>query len=331
MDLFKAKPTGEELEALKEVLESGWWGQGKKVAEFEQQFAEYVGAKYAIATNSCTSALDIAVRVAPLGDEVSVTPFTFVSSALCIVNAGKKVKFVDIDEDSLCTPKADIQVLYAGNDAGEGIIYDMAHAGGAKHKGLISCWSFHAVKNLPTGDGGMLTTNDEEVYRRAKALSWCGIDKSTFSRSQGGYSWDYDIKEAGLKANMTDLTAVIGLCQLKKLTERNEKRKQIASWYDTYLPEQVKRPFRSSSWHLYAIRVPERDRLFDLLKENGVTAGVHYKPLYKYPIFPQEELPVTEKVSKEIISLPMNLDLTEEGVKRVCDVIRFHITIVNEL
>jgi perosamine synthetase len=331
INLFKAVPTGEELSALKDVLDSGWWGQGKKVEEFEKAFAEYTGAKYAVATNSCTAALDIAVRVAPLGDTVTVSPFTFVSSALCILNAGKQVQFVDIDEETLCTPKADIQVLYAGNDAGEGIIYDMAHSGGAKHKGLISCWSFHAVKNLPTGDGGMLTTNDEEIYRRAKAIGWCGIDKSTYARSQNGYSWDYDIKEAGLKANMTDLTAVIGLSQLKLLDERNKKRQLVAYWYHKYLPESIKRPFTSKTWHLYTIRVPERDKLYEILKENDIIASVHYKPLYHYPIFPQEVLPVSERVYQEIISLPMNIELTEEDVKKVCDVIRFHLSIVNEL
>lgn len=329
--LFTATPTGEEAEALKEVLDSGWWGMGPKVQELEEKFAEYVGAKYAVATNSCTAALDLAVRVAPLGDEVSVTPFTFVSSALCILNAGKKVKFVDIDEDTLCTPKADIQVLYAGNDEGEGIIYDMAHSGGAKHKGLISCWSFHAVKNMPTGDGGMLTTNDPEIYRRAKALSWCGIDKSTFDRSKNGYSWDYNIQEVGLKANMNDLTASIGLCQLKHLDERNKKRNLVAYWYHKYLKESIKRPYPSKTWHMYTIRVQNRDKLFDLLKENGISAGVHYKPLYYYPIFPQEVLPVTEKVWREIITLPMHVELTEEDVKKVCDIVNFHHSIENEL
>jgi perosamine synthetase len=325
INLFKAVTTGAEIKNLEEVLDSGWWAQGKKVEEFEKKWAEYTGAKYAVATNSCTSALDIAVRVAPLKDTVSVTPFTFVSSALCILNAGKKVKFVDIDEKSLCTPYADIQVMYAGNQSGDGIIYDMAHSGGVKHRGLICCWSFHAVKNLPTGDGGMLTTNNYEIYKRAKALAWCGIDKTTYDRSHSGYAWDYNISEVGLKANMNDLTASIGLAQLKKLDERNAKRAEIASWYDKYLSNKIERPFRSSSWHLYTIRVPKRDKLFDTLKEWGITAGVHYKPLYKYPIFPQTELPNTEKVWKEIISLPMHVELTENDIIQVCEVVNNHV------
>jgi dTDP-4-amino-4,6-dideoxygalactose transaminase len=321
INLFETVPTGTEIDAIREVLDSHWWGSGKKAREFEDKFAEYVGAKYAIATNSCTSALDIAVQVAPLGEEVSVSPFTFVSSALAILRAGKKVKFVDIDTKSYCTPNADIQVLYAGNDSGEGIIYDMAHFGGGKHKGLISCWSFQARKNLPTGDGGMITTNDEALYKRMKALSWCGIDKSTLDRSKDSYSWDYDIQEVGFKADMTDIVATIGLEQLKFLDINNKKRAQIASWYDIHLPTHVERPFRSTTWHLYTIQVPNRDELYKKLAENGVSAGIHYKPLYKYPIFPQEVLPNTESVFQHILSLPMHVNLDEEQVKYVCSLI----------
>lgn len=318
INLFETVPTGTEYEAIREVMESHWWGSGKKAREFEEKFADYVGAKYAIATNSCTSALDIAVKVAPLGDDVTVSPFTFVSSASAILNAGKKVKFVDIDEQSYCTPKADIQVLYAGNDFGEGTIYDMAHAGGMKHKGLLSCWSFQARKNLPTGDGGMITTNDEAIYRRAKALSWCGIDKSTLDRSKETYSWDYDIQELGLKADMTDIVATIGLEQLKQLYTNNIKRAEVATWYDTYLPQALQRPYRSSTWHLYTIRLPKRDEAYRYLAQNGVTAGVHYKPLYKYPIFPQTPLKTTGKVFSEILSLPMHVNLSIPDVKHVC-------------
>ncbi len=323
IQLFKATPTGEEIAALKEVLDSGWWAMGSKVKEFEEAFAVSVGAKYAVATNSCTAALDIAVRVTPLPDVVSVSAFTFVASADCVLRAGKKIRFVDIDEESYCTPQADIQVFYGGNHSGEGIIYDMAHSGGSTHHGVVSCWSFHAVKNVPTGDGGMLTTNDPDIYRRAKALSWCGIDKSTYERSGKTYSWEYNIQEVGMKANMNDLTAVIGLCQLKKLPENNAYRAQLAAWYDTYLPESIKRPFRSQTWHLYPIRVQNRNEVYEKLAAQGITCGVHYKPLTFYPIFPQTKLPVTERVYSEILSLPMHLQLTEEDVKTVCNALSF--------
>lgn len=307
---------------LGEILKSGWIGQGPKVQELEEKWAKFTGAKYAVATNSCTSALDIAVRLIPLPNPVKVSAFTFISSALAPLNAGYKVKFVDIDENSLCTPKADIQVMYAGNQFGEGIIYDMAHSGGCKHKGLLSCWSFHAVKNLPMGDGGMITMNDKDLYEKAKALAWCGINKSTFQRSGKKYSWDYDVTCQGLKAHMNDITAVIGLEKLKTLKEENKYRKELAKTYDKYLPKWIKRPYRSSSWHLYTIRVPKRDELIDELARYGYGSGLHYKPLTHYKIFgKQPKLPITEKVFKEIITLPLHLNLTPAIVRNICETI----------
>ena len=300
------------------ILKTGWIGLGPKVQELEEKWAKFTGAKYAVATNSCTSALDVAVRLVSLPDPVKVSAFTFVSSALAPLNAGYKIRFIDIDKKSLCTPKADIQVMYAGNQFGEGIIYDMAHSGGAKHKGKISCWSFHAVKNLPAGDGGMITMNDKNLYERAKALAWCGIDKSTFQRSGKKYSWDYDIKEAGLKAHMNDITAVIALEKLKTLKKDNQYRKKLAETYNKFLPKWIERPFKSETWHLYTIKVPDRDGLMDYLAEYGIGTGLHYKPLYKYPMFKQKNLLVTEKVFNEIITLPLHLNLTEEDIKQNC-------------
>lgn len=330
INLFKTKQTGKELKEIGEVLKSGWWAMGKKVEEFEKAFAKSVGAKYAVATNSCTSALDVAIRCIKLNDPVKVSAFTFISSALCALNAGHRVQLLDIDPESKCTHDSDIQVLYAGNDFGKGIIYDMAHFGGGKHKGVISCWSFHAVKNIPTGDGGMLTTNDKKIYEKAKRLSWCGIDKSTYARSKGKYSWEYNIWEKGLKANMSDIVAAIGLCQLKEVKKNNDYRRKIAGWYNKYLPSFINRPFPSTTWHLYTITVPEkRNQLIDFLAENGVSTSVHYKPLYYYPIFEEFEMVKnvqgmyrnSEWAYRHILSLPMNLYLKEKDVKKVCNLI----------
>lgn len=321
MLVLKPKATGKEYLAIKKVLASGWWGEGPLVAELEKKWAKFTGAKYAVAVNSCTSALDIACRLGILPNPVRVSAFTFVSSALAPINAGYKVEFVDIDPQSYCTKEADIQVMYAGNQDGEGIVYDMAHSGGVKHKGVISCWSFHAVKNLPTGDGGMLTMNDKTLYERAKALSWCGINKSTWKRSGKKYAWDYDITELGLKAHMNDLTAAIALEQLKELKKRNAYRKKLAQAYDKYLPKYIKRPFRSSTWHLYTIQVDWRDELYDFLAEKGVNCGVHYKPLHHYPIMRGAHLPVTDSVASKIISLPLHLEITIKDVRKVCNLI----------
>lgn len=318
ISVLKPTKTGTEYEAVKSVIDSGWWAMGSKVEELEERWADFTGAKYAVATNSCTAALDIACRVVDLPKTVTVSSFTFVSSALAPLNAGREVEFVDIDEESFCSRKADIQVMYAGNQFGEGTIYDMAHSGGEKHRGLVSCWSFHALKNLPAGDGGMLTTDSEEIYRRAKSISWCGIDKSTWRRSGKKYSWDYDIQERGLKANMNDITASIALEQLNVLKKNNEYRSRIASLYDRELPDWIKRPFRSSTWHLYTVRIPRRDELFDFLASKGIGCGVHYKPLYNYPIFKNKKLPITEKVFHEIISLPLHCGITDGDVEYIC-------------
>lgn len=319
MKLFTPIATGEEIKNLAEVIDSGWWGMGPKVEEFERAWAEKCGAKYAVAVNSCTAALDIAVRLIPLQNPVRVSALTFISSALAPYNAGYKVEFVDINPDTLSPNDDDIHVCYGGLvTETKARIYDMAHCGGEKHRGEISCWSFHAVKNLPTGDGGMLTMNDEELYRRAKALSWCGIDKSTYERNKGGYSWEYNIKEPGLKAHMNDLTAAIGLAQLKKLDEGNEKRRNLAKLYTTWLPAQVKTPIGREIWHLYAIRAPKRDQLFEYLSQKGISCGVHYKPLYHYEFFKQPVLEETEKAYKELLSLPLHPGLTKEDILTVC-------------
>lgn len=320
--VFSKEEKQEILTEMEKILDSGWIGQGPKVKELEEEWCRLTGAKYAVATNSCTAALDIAVRAVKLPKRVSVSAFTFVSSALAPLNAGYDVELLDIEPKSLCTSKADIQVMYAGNQSGEGIIYDMAHSSGVQHKGLVSCWSFHAVKNLPAGDGGMITTNDEEVYKKARALSWCGIDKTTFDRSKkDGYAWDYNIKEPGLKAHMNDITAIIALAKLKNLGNDNAYRRWIAKMYDNLLPEFIERPFRSSTWHLYTIRVPKRDELFEFLKKNGVSCGVHYKPLTHYGFFGQDDLYECEKAYREILSLPMHLNITEDDVRRVCQLI----------
>lgn len=321
--LFKTKPTGREVEAIKRVIDSGWWSQGKVVEQFEKAFAKSVGAKYAVATNSCTTALEVAVQCVKLPKTVTVSPFTFISSALAPMNAGHLVKFVDVDRDTYCTKKADIQVLYAGNDYGEGIIYDMAHFGGGKHKDPISCWSFHAVKNLPTGDGGMLTTNEKQIYDRAKALVWCGIDKTTYDRSKKGYSWDYNVVGWGMKGNMNDITAAIGLEQLKEVKKNNKRRAEIAKLYYKYLPDNIKVPYPSKTWHLFTIEVPNRDGCIAFLAKNGVQTGVHYKPLYNYSLFgKQPKLRNTEEVFSKILSLPMHLYLTDQDVRFICKLIK---------
>jgi perosamine synthetase len=358
IQVFKPYIGKEEIEAVTEVLKSGWLGLGPKTQEFEEKFSEYIGVKYSVGVNSCTSALDLALKLLDIrhGDEVIVPTMTFVSTAHAVAYNLATPIFADVDYDSLNiqiedvaqkitkSTKAIIAVHYGGRpvnmDAlkevaqGIPIIEDCAHACGSSFKALkcgsignIGCFSFHAVKNLCTGDGGMLTLNDEEMYERAKRMRWLGIDKSTWARTDKNksYWWEYAVGEIGLKCHMNDITAAIGIEQLKKLDLMNARRKEIAEYYDEYLlRNSLDYVFDSdtskSSWHIYHLKVDDRDKLSVYMKENGIATGVHYKPVHLYSCYGNTpSLPFSETVFKKIISLPMHPNLTNEDVEFIID------------
>ena len=321
--LLKPKFHGEETAAISEVMNSGWWGMGKVTEQLEHEFADYVGAKYAVAVNSGTAALHLAVKVLKeLGNykKLNVPALTFASTAMVGLYEGLEIVFQDISEKTLCSHYFDanelnINVHYAGHISGTpAMIEDCAHAAGSKQAGKYSglaCWSFHAVKNLAAGDGGMITTDEEEIYKHLRRLRWLGIDKDTYTREVGGYNWEYDIKEVGLKAHMNDITAAIAIVQLKHLDDMNGIRAAIAATYSTELKDlPITLPPLSDTWHLYVIRLKNRDKFVEYMLDKGISVGVHYKPLNHYSIFPDADLPVTEKVYKEICSLPIFPDLT---------------------
>jgi len=248
----------ETKQDLLKVLDSGWWGQGNKTKEFEEKFAEKVGARYAIGTSSGTAALDLCLKVYDIsGGELITTPFTFVADAIVGEYNDMDVTFADIKEDDFCidpeaieiTPEtkaiiavdshghlADIKAIKekAGDIL---VIEDAAHAmytPGVGKDADITIWSFQAVKSLPIGDGGMITTNDKDIYNKLRTLTWLGVEKSTYSRASGKkYSWDYDITQAnGIKGYMNDLAAVIGIGQLRRIDEMNAKRRSHQSVYN---------------------------------------------------------------------------------------------------
>lgn len=356
--LFKPSCTEEEIEAVNRVLRSGWWGMGPETEAFEEEFAAYVGTLYAVAVNSATSALELAARALGIVNGVVVVPaLTFISTAQAMQHAGNHVIFADVAEEDLCIdwedvkqklrpvkarpqmygPAAVVPVWYGGAvvwpsyDLELPVIEDCAHAAGSAAAGLygkVSCWSFHAVKNLATGDGGMITTNDFEVYKKLKALRWCGIDKSTWERDQGKYGWDYDIPADGEKMHMNDITAALGRVQLRRLNDMNERRRVIARNYHNQLShlDWLKLPqlCSSDSQHLYVVRVEERNRFVDHMLESGVSAGVHYKPLTHYPhLFMGEwNLPVTERVWKTIVTLPLFPDMTFAEMGQVIEAVK---------
>lgn len=355
IQVFKPYYDEEEIEAVAEVLRSGWVGLGPKTAQFEKEFAEFSKVKYCVGFNSCTAALDMALRLLGInhGHEVIVPTMTFVSTGHCVAYNLAAPIFADIDEDTLnididdvsrkISPrtKTIISVHYGGRPvdmdklkevAGDiPIIEDCAHAAGSKYKGNpvgglgeIGCFSFHAVKNLAMGEGGAITLNDEEMAQRAKRNRWLGIDKGTWDRTKldRSYWWEYNVDEIGLKSHLNDISATIGLVQLRKLEKANMRRRQIVDMYREGLKElsQVKMPPEDggdfiSSWHLCEIKVENRNDLSVYLQENSINTGVHYKPIHLYRCYGNRpHLPVAEKVFSEILTLPLYPGLSDDEV-----------------
>jgi len=350
----------EEVEAVREVLLSGWVGPGKKVEEFERRFAEFVDAKYAVSLNSCSAALFLAFKALNVeGGEVLTTSLTFVASNHAILQNDATPVFCDIDPETLnidprsmeanitSKTKAILVVHFAGHpcdmDAigaiaqkhGLPIVEDAAHAVGARYKGKmiggishITCFSFDARKNLSTCDGGMLTTNDEEITKRVKRLRWMGISKGTYDRfRKNGLErrWEYEIDEVGYKCYMNDLNAAIGLAQLSKIEAANAQRREIFLQYGHAFAElewfqaPVIREDVRSGMHAYVARVPDRDGLIAHLADREIDAGVHYKPCHLFNVYEpyRRVLPVTDAVWPQLLTLPLFPSMTEDNVQQV--------------
>lgn len=364
--IFRPSMGEEEIEAVAEVLKSGWIGLGPKTKEFEERFAEYIGTKYVVALNSCTAALHLAINVLGIDSgEVITTPITFVSTAHTILYNDARPVFADVQEDTLNIDPIDIErkitektraiiaVHYGGHIcdmdeilgiAGEHNLYvieDASHACGAEYKkkkagslGDIGCFSFHAVKNLATGDGGMITTNDKEIYEKLLKIRWLGINKSTYQRDTKGYSWYYDVEYVGFKMHMNDIAAAIGLVQLKKLDKMNSERREIVRRYNEefedldWIETPVERDYVRSSLHNYAIKVNRGDRneLIVHLAGRGISAGVHYMPLYLHSIYKKLGIngncPIADRVWGKLVTLPLYPDMREEDAEMVVEGVR---------
>ena len=350
----------EEVEAVREVLLSGWVGPGKKVEEFERRFAEFVDVKYAVSLNSCSAALFLALKALNVeGGEVLTTSLTFVASNHAILQNDATPVFCDIDPETLnvdpksieanitSKTKAILVVHFAGHpcdmDAigaiaqkhGLPVVEDAAHAVGARYKGKmvggishITCFSFDARKNLSTCDGGMLTTNDEEITKRVKRLRWMGISKGTYDRfRKNGLErrWEYEIDEVGYKCYMNDLNAAIGLAQLSKIEAANAQRREIFLQYGhafsglEWFQAPVIREDVRSGMHAYVARVPDRDGLIAHLADREIDAGVHYKPCHLFHVYEpyRRILPVTDAVWPQLLTLPLFPSMTEDNVQQV--------------
>lgn len=352
------------ISEIGEVLKKGWFGNGPKVKEFEDALALYTRKKFAVACNSGTSALDMALKVYNIkGGELITTPMTFVSDAIVGEWNGMDVTFADIDEDTLCLDpdslvvtentkaiigvdshgrlcdwerireKATINLDSAGLTRHTPLlIEDAAHAmytpGVGEHSD-ITMFSFQAVKTMPTADGGALITDDENIAKALKKISWLGIEKTTYDRSLGRkYTWDYDITTGnGIKSYMTDYTATLALSQLKRLDEMLAHRRAIQSVYNEAfrdIPE-IKLPVFSHTVQYYTMQCEDRDKLSEDLAEQNIVTSVHFKPLSEMTYWKKaikRPLPVTERVWKKLLTLPCHDALTWQEVETVIKAVR---------
>ena len=344
-----------ELQALQETAASGWIGRGPRTIELEERFAEYIGCQEAVSLNSATAALHLALLTADVdGQEVLTTSMTFVSTNQAILHAGGRPVFCDIDAETMAIDPQDVArkitpttraivVMHYGGHAcdmdpileladGHGlwVIEDVAQGCGGSYKdrklgslGYISCFSFQATKNMTTGDGGMLVTDDAAVAERARRLRWVGITRPTWERFHPGparRSWVYDIEEIGFKYEMNDLSACLGLVQLERLEELITSRQRLLDRYRSEL-ENVEgismlrqQEYASSACYNAVIKSVHRDELYEFLDDQGIDSNVHYYPNHLFSIFRPytTRLPVTEAEWQRILSIPLYPDLQTE-------------------
>jgi dTDP-4-amino-4,6-dideoxygalactose transaminase len=405
-----------ELDEIKEVLESGWITTGPKVHQFEQRFADYLGAKHAIAVNSCTGAMHLALEAIGVqrGDYVVTTPYTFAATAEVIRHLNAIPVFVDVDRDTLnmapdrlAETIADLKQCLDGgrtpqtvavarafrNDPGAAsarsrlfserrrrpalkavmpvhiaghpcdmdvisaiaaqhslaVVEDCAHACSASFKGRpvgggithavpwAACFSFYATKTLTTGEGGMVTTDRQEWADRCRVMSLHGISKDAWKRYTAEGSWYYEINAPGYKYNMSDISAALGLAQLKKVEAMRQRREQIARRFDAAFADNpaieipTLRPDVRHAWHLYMLRLNldqlgiGRDQFIEELKQAQISPSVHFIPLHVHPYYQAtygydgEDFPVAYREYQREISLPIYSKMTDQDVEDVID------------
>ncbi len=352
------------LAEIRECLERGWTGLGYKTIEFERRWTEHTGLPHAHLLNSATAGLHLAVRLLKErlgwndGDEIISTPLTFVSSNHAILYEQLRPVFADVDE-YLCLDPASIEsritprtraVTFVGLGGNTGrleevvqlcrdrrltLILDAAHMAGTRLRGQhvgreseVSVFSFHAVKNLPTADGGMICFRSAEDDAAVRHWTWLGIDKDTYSRthSAGAYKWHYQVEHVGFKYHGNSVMAGLGLVGLKYLEQDNAYRRQLASWYDEGLAavpgvERVPvAPECEPARHLYQVLVDRRDDVMVALNGAGIFPGVHYRDNSLYAMYAdQPPCPNARRASERVISLPMHLQLDRSDIDRVCE------------
>jgi len=356
-----------ESKAVMEVLESGWLAHGPKNRELEQQFRALTGAPYAIAMNSCTSALQLAVEARGIEGEVILPSFTFVASANAVVTAGATPVLVDIDPVTRCADpeaiaaavtgrsEAVMVVHYGGQMAdmepiartcerhGLALIEDSAETIGSFYRGRPQgsygegCFSFFPTKNITTGEGGMLTTSDAELHRKARALIGHGIESTTLEREKAERPWLRAATFAGYNFRMSHLLATLGVEQMKRLEELNAGRRRVAARYLEELAglDGLVLPAiadgRTHVWQMFTVMLREADRseLLRKLRSVGVGASVHFdppvhlQPRYRDARIGPGGLAHTEWVAEHIVTLPIDPALSDADVDHVVAALRW--------
>jgi dTDP-4-amino-4,6-dideoxygalactose transaminase len=354
-----------EEEAVVAVIRSGWLSMGPRTAEFEEKLGAYVGARHALATSNCTTALHLAMLALGLGPghEVIVPSLSFIATANAVLYAGATPVFADIDTlerplmavreiDARITSRtrAIVVMHYGGfpcdmNEIlalaarrGIPVIEDAAHAIGSKYQGracgtlgAIGCYSFFGNKNLPTGEGGAIVTNDQKLFEAMRLRRSHGMTTLSWDRAKG-HSSGYDVVDLGYNFRIPELSAAVGLVQLAKLDEHNRKRRAAVGAYMERLPPQLVVPFAKEpepgARHLMTVLLPkgaDRHTFMTRLREQGVQSSIHYAPIHQFSHYrriAQQTLPLTEEYSQRVVTLPLHPMLTADGVGEICAVVR---------
>ena len=354
--------TKKEVDSVIETMQSGWLTMGPKTIQFENNFKENIGSQYAISVNSATSALHLALNAVGVGieDEVIIPTNTFIATAEAVVYSGARPVLCDIEYkthnmnshiiEELITPntKAIIPVHFGGipcnmdqiskiaNKNNLKVIEDAAHALPSIYKnkkiGTFSdavCFSFYATKTLSTGEGGMVTTNNKKIAEKIKLQRLHGINGDAWKRYERDKDWYYEVIDLGYKYNTTDIQSAMGLVQLEKLDWMRNERKLIADKYKNafsgklnFIEEGNK---NESSWHLFIIKIGNRDELHQKLKEKGISTSVHFIPIHRQPYyknifsFDNEKYPVANLVFEQSLSLPIYPGLGESEVEYIIE------------
>ncbi|MDR1181682.1 MAG: UDP-4-amino-4,6-dideoxy-N-acetyl-beta-L-altrosamine transaminase [Bacteroidales bacterium] len=369
--------TDEDIRAVVETLRSDFLTQGPEIAAFEDAFAKYVGARYAVAVSNGTAALHLSAMAAGVqsGDNVVVTPTTFTASANCVRYCGGNVAFCDIDKDSYLLDLDKLKQMLAAKPEGyyKGIvpvdfagypvhgeklreiadrynlwiIEDACHAPGAwfaDSKGEkqfagngkfaeLTCFSFHPVKHITTGEGGMITTDSKSLYEKLILYRTHGISKNPDLLSENHGGWYYEMLELGYNYRLTDFQAALGVSQLKRADAGLKRRQEIAARYNEAFKNisGIITPKVSTdvfhAYHLYVIQVEDRLGLYNHLRKNNIQVQVHYEPVHLQPYYKKSgtqmgNMPVAEDFYRHCLSLPMYPALTDEEQEYVIEKVK---------